>query len=184
MPEEHRAAAPGAAPTPSTHAEVLTEEDVYEALEEVIDPELGLDFVSLGLVYDVDDREGGRLRHLHPDHPRLPDRPPGLRTDEGVRRRPPRRLRGPPEDGLRPRLVPGNDDRRRQVRPRLLGTVCGVTGGHRGSVLSPCRPHGRQRGSSDFGMPTGRFHRRGPPYCGSNAHCALEHEGLQGVRGA
>jgi metal-sulfur cluster biosynthetic enzyme len=40
--------------TEDTATAVPDRDDVMEALENVIDPELGLDFVSLGLVYDVE----------------------------------------------------------------------------------------------------------------------------------
>ncbi len=35
-----------------------TEEEIREALTSVIDPELGVDFVSLGLIYDIEPKDG------------------------------------------------------------------------------------------------------------------------------
>jgi metal-sulfur cluster biosynthetic enzyme len=40
---------------------MVDEEEVTEALTNVIDPELGLDFVELGLIYGIEVSEGGRV---------------------------------------------------------------------------------------------------------------------------
>jgi metal-sulfur cluster biosynthetic enzyme len=53
--------APGDAPVPPTGAAAPTVDEVMDALANVIDPELGLDFVELGLIYGVEVQDG----HVH-----------------------------------------------------------------------------------------------------------------------
>ncbi|MGH7610537.1 MAG: metal-sulfur cluster assembly factor [Candidatus Dormibacteria bacterium] len=59
MAEDIAETTPAAAEVPELKA---TSDDVQEALREVIDPELGLDIVSLGLVYGVNVDEAGEAQ--------------------------------------------------------------------------------------------------------------------------
>jgi metal-sulfur cluster biosynthetic enzyme len=47
-------------PVANLKCRMVPEEDIYDALSNVIDPELGLDFVELGLIYGVQ-VDGGRV---------------------------------------------------------------------------------------------------------------------------
>ena len=96
-------------------------DDVWEALENVIDPELGLDFVSLGLVYDVE-LEGNDVHITFtltspgcPIGPQVTEQMKEYVSEvEGVEK-------VLPEDDLLAAVVPGEDVRGREVRARVLG---------------------------------------------------------------
>ena len=95
-------------------------EDVEDALTNVIDPELGLDFVELGLIYGVE-VEGG---HVHVTFTLTsPGCPIGPQVTEQIEE-----FVGELDDvrrghvvhDLHPAVDAGQDERRREVRARLL----------------------------------------------------------------
>ena len=60
--EENKSAVEVAASAPLSANDIgrVTEEDIKEALHDVVDPELGIDVVDLGLVYGIEIDELGR----------------------------------------------------------------------------------------------------------------------------
>ena len=99
--------------------EPVTVDDVQEALENVIDPELGLDFVELGLVYDIA-VEGEEVSITFtltspgcPIGPQVSEQMEEFVGDlEGVE--------GSPQDDVHPRMDARAHVRGREVRAGLL----------------------------------------------------------------
>ena len=107
--------------TEDTATQAPDRDDVMEALENVIDPELGLDFVSLGLVYDVE-VEGSEVHITFtltspgcPIGPQVTEQMKEFVSEvEGVEKVFPKMVFSPP-------WSPEPHVRGREVRPRVLG---------------------------------------------------------------
>ena len=94
-----------------------------DALKHVIDPELGVNIVDLGLVYDVEISQDGKIVHrVHAHHDGLPDRAADRGPDAGVPGHVPGMTSVDAEMVLRPPWSPGDDVRRGQGRARDLLT--------------------------------------------------------------
>src|ERR1035437_6762471 len=107
----------------SEAAATPTVDDVMDALANVIDPELGLDFVELGLIDGVALQRGGGTPTFTYNPTAGAHGPPGQRTDRGVRRRTRGRQLDRLADGLHAAVVAGEDERGREVRARLLSRL-------------------------------------------------------------
>lgn len=66
QPQETDRSAAGLPDLPAPRADVPSIEDLEEAMRDVVDPELGINVVDLGLLYDIrlDDANGGRVAVL------------------------------------------------------------------------------------------------------------------------
>lgn len=53
-PEENKTEAPAESEAPKATGEMPNEEQIREALKDVIDPEIGINIEDLGLIYDVE----------------------------------------------------------------------------------------------------------------------------------
>ena len=96
-----------------------TKEEVVEALRQVEDPELGMDIVELGLMYDVE-VEGPKVKVIYTlTSMGCPVGPMIQEQIQRGRRRGARRRGGRGRADVGPALVAREDVRRRQVHPRL-----------------------------------------------------------------
>ena len=98
----------------------VTVDDVQEALTNVIDPELGLDFVELGLIYEVEVEGGDVYIAFTLTSPGCPIGPQVADQMEEFVERARGSERRAPRNDLHARLDARHDERGSQVRIGLL----------------------------------------------------------------